>query len=88
MSYSITVIGRDKENLKAAIRAQQCKDEANNPHSGVPKWVADFLCSEIDRVRIYQYQERVYGLKVDASGSFHEQGMNHKFEMVAVQMAE
>jgi hypothetical protein len=34
MSYSISVIGRDKEKLKAAIRDQECKDEEKNPHGG------------------------------------------------------
>jgi hypothetical protein len=87
MSYSISVIGRDKEKLKAAIRAQQVQDP-QNPHAGVPIWVADHLCSEVDRVRIYQFQDRVYALRVEASGSFHEQGGNDSFKLTQEQLVE
>jgi len=88
MSYSISVIGRDKEKLKAAIRDQECKDEEKNPHGGVPKRVADHLCDEVDRCRIYEYAGKTYGLKIDASGSFHEQGSNHSSTVVPVQLIE
>ncbi len=88
MSYSITVIGRDKEKLKAAIRAQQVQDPVGNPHSGVPARVADYLCAEVDRVRVYQFEGRVFGLHVEASGSFHEQGSNDASKIYAVQLTE
>lgn len=88
MSYSITVIGKDKEKLKAAIRAQQVKDPVGNPHSGVPAWVADRLCAEVDRARLYQYEGRSYGLRVLANGSFHEQGSNDHLEVGPVELVE
>jgi hypothetical protein len=81
MSYSITIVGRDKAKLKAAVREQQCKDEVNSPHSGVPEWMADRLCGEIDRVRIYEYQGRQYCLEVKANGSWHEQGASHTYSV-------
>lgn len=88
MSWSISLVGRDKEKLKEAVRAEQCKDEANNPHSGVPKRVCDFLCSEIDRVRIYQSESKVYGVKIEASGSFHEQGVNETLRIDPLRLIE
>jgi hypothetical protein len=93
MSYSLNMIGRDKEKLKAAVRAQQCKDEAASPHSGVPGDVADKICSEIDRVRVYQFKDsggndRVYAISVSASGSFHDQGCNHSLTMTQMQVVE
>lgn len=88
MSYSMILFGRDKEKLKAAIRAQQCQDEEKNPHSGVPVRVADHLCSEIDRVRIYEYAGKSYGLRIEASGSFHEQGCNHTESISSIQIVE
>lgn len=88
MSYSITIIGRDKAKLKEAVRAQQCKDPEKQPHNGVPVWVADHLCSEIDRVRMYEYAGRSYGLQVEANGSFHESGGNDTMRVTSVQMVE
>lgn len=88
MSYSITVIGKDKERLKAAIRKQQVQDPEKNPHSGVPLWVADHLCREVDRTRLYQYEGRSFGLRVSASGSFHEQGSNDHFEVGSIELVE
>jgi hypothetical protein len=88
MSYSITVIGRDKAKLKAAIREQQVKDPINAPHSGVPAWVVDHLCSEVDRAKMYDYSGRTYGLWIKANGSFHEQGGNDHFEVQSVQMVD
>lgn len=88
MSYSITVIGRDKAKLKSAIRAQQVKDPVNSPHSGVPAWVADHLCNEIDRSRIADFGGRTFGLRVQANGSFHEQGSNDHFEVGNIEIVE
>lgn len=76
MSWSINLVGRDKEKLKEAVRAEQCKDEEKNPHSGVPVRVANHICNEIDRVRIYEWEGRKFGLTIVGSGSWHEQGMN------------
>jgi hypothetical protein len=87
MSYSISVIGRDKAKLKDAIRAQQTKEGANE-HSGVPPWMADKLCEEVDRVRVYDYAGRAYGLQINANGSWHEQGANHTYSVNNVQMIE
>ncbi|MCR4297383.1 MAG: hypothetical protein NUV75_01330 [Gallionella sp.] len=87
MSFSIQVVGKDKAKLKEAIRAQQVKDEAQ-PHNGVPTRVADHLCAEVDRVRIYEYAGRQYGLSIDASGSFHEQGSNESITIKAVLLVE
>jgi hypothetical protein len=88
MSWSLQIIGRDKEKLKEAVREQQCKDEVNAPHSGVPRRVVDFICSEIDRVRIYTYQGRVYGVNLNASGSFHDQGITESIRIDPVQLIE
>lgn len=88
MSYSITIIGRDKTKLKAAVRAQQCKDEDNAPHNGVPAVVVDRLCAEIDRVRIYDIPGRTFGLKIEASGSFHESGCSHTYNVQQAEVVE
>ncbi|HXN15885.1 MAG TPA: hypothetical protein VN878_05880 [Usitatibacter sp.] len=88
MSWSLQVIGRDKAKVKDAVRAAQCQDEEKNPHSGVPKRVADFVCSEIDRIRIYEYAGRTYGVNVEANGSFHEQGLNEFLKISPVQIVE
>lgn len=88
MSWSIAIVGRDKAKLKEAVRAEQCKDEANNPHSGVPKRVVDHICAEIDRVRIYEFSGKTFGLQISGSGSFHEQGINETVTMHAVQIVE
>lgn len=88
MSWSISKIGRDKEKLKAAVRADQCQDEEKSPHNGVPKRVVDFICSEIDRIRIYEWQNKKYGLNINASGSFHEQGINESVRIDPVQIIE
>lgn len=88
MSYSITITGRDKAKLKAAVRDHQCKDEEKAPHNGVPAWVCDRLCEEVDRVRMYEYADRTYGVKIEASGSFHESGCNHSHNVSTVQVAE
>jgi hypothetical protein len=79
MSYSIGIVGRDKAKLKAAIREQQCTDEANRPHTGVPVWMADRLCDEVDRARIYEFNGRQMCLEVKANGSFHEGGAHHTY---------
>lgn len=88
MSYHIEVIGKDKEKLKDAIRKQQVKDPVGNPHSGVPQRVCDHLCNEVDRVRLYQFDSRSFGLRVKASGSFHEQGSNDLVEIGPVELTE
>jgi hypothetical protein len=88
MSWSISLIGRDKEKLKAAIRDKQCKDEEKNPHGGVPRRVADHLCSEVDRCRIYEWDGRKFALKIDGSGSFHEQGSNETITIGNVELVE
>lgn len=88
MSYSITIIGRDKAKLKAAIRAQQCQDPEKAPHTGVPVWVCDHLCQEVDRCRIYEWQGRTFGLRIHANGSFHDQGGSDHFEVHAVEIVE
>lgn len=88
MSYSITIIGKDKERLKAAIRAQQVKDPVGNPHGGVPARVVDYLCAEVDRTRLYQLEGRVFALHVEASGSFHEQGSNDSSRIFPVELVE
>lgn len=88
MSWSINLVGRDKEKLKAAVRSEQCKDEAGNPHSGVPKRIADHLCAEIDRVRIYEFNGKTFGLTITGSGSWHEQGSNETLQMHATQIVE
>ena len=87
MSWSIQLVGKDKEKLKAAVRAQQVKDESN-PHSGVPVRVADLICSEIDRVKVYQYQGRTYGMQIKGNGSFHDQGLNEHLEIFTVEITE
>lgn len=88
MSWSIQVIGRDKAKLKEAIRAQQCPDEEKSPHNGIPKRVVDHLCSEVDRVRIYEYSGKSYGLDIQGNGSFHEQGSNETLSIKPVQLIE
>jgi hypothetical protein len=88
MSWSILVTGRDKEKLKEAVRAEQCKDEVNQPHNGVPKRVADHICNEIDRIRIYEWENRKFGLTINGSGSFHEQGCNETVSITPVRRVE
>lgn len=89
MSYSIGLVGRDKAKLKAAIREQQTKDPTNNPHSGVPAWMADKLCEEVDRVRVYEYAGHAYAIEVKANGSWHDTGANHTYSVGAgVQFVE
>lgn len=88
MSYSIGIIGRDKAKLKEAVRAAQCQDEEKNPHSGVPKRVCDHICNEIDRIRVYEYAGKTYGLKIEGSGSFHEQGISETLKIDPVQIIE
>lgn len=88
MSYSIKVVSCNKEKLKEAIRMQQCKDEVNNPHSGVPTRVADYLCAEVDRVRVYEYQGMRMAISIDAHGSFHEQGSNDTSTVTQIQLVE
>lgn len=88
MSWSIHLAGRDKAKLKEAVRAQQCQDEEKNPHNGVPKRVCDFLCSEIDRIRIYEYHGKVFGLMIEGSGSFHESGINESIVIKGVGLVE
>lgn len=87
MSYGIIIIGRDKAKLKAAVRDQQVKDE-KNPHSGVPVRVADHICSEVDRVRVYEYAGKSFGLRIEASGSFHDQGSNDLLKIESVQIVD
>lgn len=79
MSYSIGIVGRDKAKLKAAIREQQCKDEERAPHNGVPAWMVERLCAEVDKARIYEYNGRLMCLEVKANGSFHDSGANHTY---------
>lgn len=88
MSWSIELIGRDKEKLKAAVRVRQCQDPVGNPHAGVPVRVADHLCNEVDRIRIYQYEGRSYGVRIKAAGSFHEQGSNETCEVQPQELIE
>ena len=88
MSYSITVIGRDKEKLKVALRAQQVKDPVGNPHGGVPERVVNYLCAEVDRARVHQFDGRTFGLHVEASGSFHESGSNDSSKIYVVELVE
>ena len=88
MSYSITIIGKDKAKLKEAIRKAQVQDETNAPHNGVPKRVADHLCNEVDRVRIYEHAGKQSALSINASGSFHEQGSNDSVVITQVQLVE
>lgn len=88
MSYSLMLIGRDKEKLKSAIRDAQCKEPEKNPHSGVPVHVCDRLCIEVDRVRVYEYAGKQFGLKVEANGSFHDQGVSEQMSISPVQMIE
>lgn len=88
MSWSMVVIGRDKAKLKEAVRQHQCKDEVSNPHNGVPKHVVDHVCAEIDRVRIYEFADKTYGLHISSSGSFHEQGCSETLSIGAVQLVE
>lgn len=88
MSWSIHVVGRDKEKLKEAVRAEQCKDEEKSPHNGVPSRVVKYLCDEIDRIRVYTYQDKVYGIKIDGNGSFHEQGSQEHVEVGQTQLVE
>lgn len=87
MSWSVSLIGHNKEKLKAAIREQQVKDE-KQPHNGIPVRVADFICSEIDRVRVYEYAGKRYGLNIVGSGSFHEQGISESLKIDPVQIVE
>lgn len=87
MSYSFTVIGRDKAKLKEAVRNAQVKDPAQ-PHNGVPVRVADHLCNEIDRIRVYEYQGKQYALSIVANGSFHEQGINENLVITQIQLVE
>lgn len=88
MSWGLYIVGRDKEKLKEAIRAKQCQDEEKNPHSGVPSRVVNFLCSEIDRVRIYEYNGRKYAVIIEATGSFHEQGLTEKIDIRNTELVE
>lgn len=86
MSYHIEVVGCDKAKVKDAIRASQAKEE--NPHNGTPPWVVERLCSEVDRVRIYEFSGKRYALRVKAAGSFHEQGSNDALEITQLQLVE
>lgn len=88
MSWSIRVAGRDKEKLKAAIRAEQCKDEEKAPHNGVPVRVADFLCKEVDRVRVYEWNDKKFAIHIEAEGSFHEQGVTEHVIVKQTQVVE
>lgn len=88
MSWNVRMVGRDKEKLKAAIRAEQCKDEERSPHNGAPSRVVDFLCKEVDRVRVYEWPERKYAIHIEASGSFHEQGVTEHIEVKLTQVVE
>ena len=88
MSWSIQMFGRDKAKLKEAVRGEQCKDEEKNPHSGVPSRVVDHICNEIDRIRIYEWEGRVFGIHINGSGSWHEQGMNETLTINPIRMVE
>lgn len=88
MSWSITVVGRDKEKLKAAVREKQCQDEEKSPHNGVPKRVCDYICSEIDRIRVYEFNGSKWAIRVDGGGSFHEQGSSERVEMTQIHIIE
>jgi len=88
MSWSIKIVGRDKAKLKEAVRTEQCKDEEKSPHNGVPKRVCDFICSEIDRVRVYEWEGRQFALDVEGNGSFHEQGIAERLEIRSVRVVE
>lgn len=95
MSWSINITGRDKAKLKAEVRRQQCKDETNNPHSGVPARAADLICSEIDRCRIVDLPTRVEGepgrvgaLVINCHGSWHEQGFTESLNITQIQLVE
>ena len=50
--------------------------------------MADHLCNEVDRVRIYEYAGKSYGIRIEASGSFHEQGSNDLVKIDPVQLVE
>lgn len=76
MSWSLSKVGRDKEKLKEAVRKEQCQDEAKSPHNGVPKRVIDYVCAEIDRIRVYEFNGQKWAIRITAHGSFHEQGSN------------
>ncbi len=88
MSWHLSIAGRDKAKLKEAVRAEQCKDEEKQPHNGVPKRVCDHICDEIDRVRIYEYSGKTFGVQIQGSGSFSEQGMNETLSISAVRLPE
>jgi hypothetical protein len=88
MSYNLYLTGRDKAKLKEAVRKEQVEDEEKNPHGGVPKWIADHICDEIDRVRVYEFSGKRFAIDIAASGSFHEQGNNHSLIMKQVQLVE
>jgi hypothetical protein len=88
MSFSVSLIGRDKTKLKEALREAQCKDEVVNPHGGVPKRVVDHLCAEVDRVRVYEFAGKRFAISISANGSFHEQGSNETITINQVQLVE
>lgn len=88
MSWSFNAVSRNKEKLKEAVRSSQCKDEASNPHSGIPSRTADLLCKEIDRIRINDFAGRVHAIKIDAHGSWHEQAFSETISIGQVQMIE
>ena len=88
MSWSIYVVGRNKEKLKEVVRAEQCRDEEKQPHSGAPARVVDYLCKEIDRIRIYEWENKTFGIRIVASGSFHEQGCNESIDIQPTRLVE
>ena len=88
MSWSIHKVGRDKEKLKEAVRKEQCKDEVHQPHSGVPKRVCDYICSEIDRIRIYEFAGGKSAIRISAQGSFHEQGSGETVTLDQIHIIE
>lgn len=87
MSWSHSVVGSDKAKLKQSIRDREVKDDTN-PHSGIPHDIADKLCAEIDRCRIYEYSGKRYGLYVQTSGSWHDQGYQASMDIRMVEVAE
>jgi hypothetical protein len=72
MSWSIQLAGCNKEKVKEAVRATQCSDEVNNPHSGTPKRVVELLCAEVDRIRVYEFAGKRMAIRISAHGSWHD----------------
>jgi hypothetical protein len=88
MSWSVNLAGCNKEKVKEAVRATQCSDEVNNPHSGTPRRVVELLCAEVDRIRVYEFAGKRMAIRISAHGSWHEQSFQESISIDQLQLVE